>query len=145
VPGLSEAGTNSRRNGHRFVVGDRLELTQDDFGILRGVEGNLGWKGGAFAVVAFRVLGLNFGGIAQDQAGHFNRGGSRKNRPCVSGLGQQGKSAHMIEMGVGQDHRVEFGGGRAQRWHVELPGFAGTLEQAAIDQYFGLLCFHEVA
>jgi len=97
----------------------------------------------SFALV-FGVFFLEPGGVQHDDAGDLGGRGGAVHRPGESLLDQFGQQAAMVQVGVGQEHRVDTGGGEVEWFPValfELP----FLIQAAIDQQPRSVDFEHVA
>jgi hypothetical protein len=97
------SGLDSRSDRDRFVVGDGTHAADDLFGVLPFVKGIL--RRLAFApkatILALGILRLNLRGVAENKRSHIDRGWSREHRAAITELGQQRKTARVIEMAVG--------------------------------------------
>jgi hypothetical protein len=65
-----------------------------------------------------RILGLDFGGIAKDEPGHFDRRLGGEDRAAKPVFRQQRQSARVVEMRMGEDYGVQSGGRGAQRGDI---------------------------
>lgn len=89
----------------------------------------------AAAVAAFGIGFLDAPGISQHRAQQVGSRGGAPDPPFESLRDQARQQAGMVDMGVGQDHRVDLL--RIEGKVLAIQGFqaARSLEQAAIDQH----------
>ena len=90
------------------------------------------------------ILLLNAASIRQDQLTQVFRPWRAEDTPLVPLRGQPGKVAHMIQVGMGEDHSMEATG---QNWKfvpVSETELLQPLEQAAVEQYPLSIVFEEV-
>ena len=146
MAGLNETHLQARCHGKRLVVGGGFELLQDPLGVREAVK-RLGRRLAcppARAVEPLSVLGLDFGGITQNQPGHFNRGRSGKNGPGETRPRQQWQAAGMIEMCMRENHGIQPR--RAgSHWRAVQGLHVVALEQPAVDEHRGLKGFDEIS
>ena len=113
-----------------------LDVGRNRLGLDLG-RGLLG-LGGVVAVPALGELDLELRRVAQDDLREVDRRACRVDRPGVSGPGEGGNSAAVIEVGVGQQERVD-------RLRVEREGhpvasrlLRRALEHPAVDEHVAL-------
>jgi len=97
----------------------------------------------SFALI-FGVFFLEPGGVQHDDAGDLGGRGGAVHRSGESLLDQLGQQAAMVQMGVGQEHRVDAGGREVERLPV-APLELSFLIQAAVDQQPRSVDFEHVA
>ncbi len=119
----------------RRVERDRRELLERPLRILLGVErqGRMVLRE-AVAVGEFRVLFLQEAAVGQQDPAQLVGQLGRMDAAAKAVLHEQGQVAAVIEMGVGEDHRVDAVRGDGHRRPVALPELLEALKQAAIDQ-----------
>lgn len=135
-----------RGDGDGFAVGDGLKSGQDGFDILCGVEGCL--IGVPFSsvpfVLTFGIAGLHSGGIAKDECGELDGGRGGEDGALEVGLREQGKSADVVEVCVGDDDGVWDSVREPSHVAVEFICAGATLEEAAIHEEASGRMLHEV-
>ena len=136
VAGFDELDRDVRGDLDLAVVGQGPEKLQDGFDIGGGVE--RGERGGAvqgaFAVGPFDVVGLDLGGVLQDQAGEVDAGGCGVDRSLVAGLGQEGEAAGVVEVSMREDNGVEPRDVDLRGKDVKFLGPPHSLEHAEVEQ-----------
>ena len=90
-------------------------------GALHGVEGRRRHLTGALRL-AFTPLGvglLNVGGVPQHQVAQATRRAGGEDRAPEAVVVQLGQQAGVVDVGMGQEHRLHRGGGHGQRFILE--------------------------
>ena len=146
VAGFDPSHLQARRHGHRIVVGHGPELAEDLLGLRHGIERRDGLLAGAqaVAVVPVGVLGLDPGGVAQDQAGEVDRGRRGEDGAGKARRRQQRQTAGVIEMRVREHHGVGRRHAGTERRAVQLLRPMSALEQTAINEHPGAGGFNKV-
>jgi hypothetical protein len=139
MAGFEESGLDAGGDLKGFIVGYGLGEAQDVFDVVQVEERFDGGFSGplAFAVEAFVVSGLYFGGVEQDQSREVDGGGCGENRALVAVLGEQGEAACVIEVSVGEDNGVEAGDVEGGWEVVTFFGHGDALEHAEVDEDIG--------
>ena len=91
------------------------------------------------ARLALGELLVEVPGVEQDERRELDGAGGRMDRPIEPGLDQQREEAAVVEVGVGQDDRVELRGVEAERDPVADGLVGAALEHPAVDQDLGLV------
>src|SRR5258708_25452274 len=86
------------------------------------------------AGLALGELLMELARIEQDQGGQLDRSGRRVNGPPIPLLDEERKQSAVVEMGVGQEHRIQAGRIERERNPVANGFIWAALEHAAIDQ-----------
>ncbi len=146
VHGSTEVGTCSpvapRRRGHglrlaaRGLLPDPCQL--DGLRVLVGLLAVVGLDLVGVALLPARValgeLLVELARVEQDQGRQLDRSGGRVDRAAVPGLHSSGQQPAVVEVGVGQQHRVELGRVERERDPVADRFVRAALEHAAVDQ-----------
>ena len=104
-------------------------------GILAGVERQRRFVlRVALLVGVLRVLFLDVGGVAQEQIRQVRRRRCGEDRSLVAQLDEPGQVPRVIDMGVGEDHRIYTLRIEARVLPVAFAELLRALEQPAIDQ-----------
>jgi hypothetical protein len=91
-----------------------------------------------FLVAPFGFLLLQVRGIGQHHFAQIHGRPVGVDRPAVAALDQQRQPAGMIDVGMGDDHRIERLRVEAELVMVVPLMLAAALDQAAFDQYSGI-------
>jgi hypothetical protein len=109
VAGLDKAGPHAGQNLELLAQRAALKQPYCVAGIVGGVQRLDGRIAAAdpFLVPVQRVFILNVGGVGQHDVGQVARGRRRIDRPFESLANQPGQLAAVIDVGMGEDHRVD--------------------------------------
>ena len=86
-------------------------------------------------VIKPRVFLLQMSGIRKDDAAQINRRRRGIHRAAEAFADQPRNPAAVVEVRMGQDHRIDAGCWHRRGLPVAQPPFLGSLEHAAIDQH----------
>ena len=117
-----------------LVKVQRLNQSHDIFGILRGIQRLDQILASPLAVEVLGVLLLNVGGILEHDVRDVSGGIGAEDRAVEPGLVESRQVAAVIDVGMGENDRIEFLGS-AVELHVLDPGIlAMPLKQPAVEQ-----------
>src|SRR5262249_48155506 len=88
----------------------------------------------ALTVGVARILFLDVRRVGQDQAAELLRGRRAENTAPEAVLDEPGQVAAVIQVRVGEDHRVDGARGHRERLPVAGPKLLQALKQAAVHQ-----------
>ena len=146
MPGFSEMNLYARHRLKWPAVADGLKQVKRLDNVRRGVERFKGGLALFFAplVYIFYVVFLNKGGVAQHNGAQISGGRGGPNGAAKALLHQRGNVAAVIDVGVGEDERINPG--RIKReLAVSLKRFFATaLIQPAIQQNIVAVHFEQV-
>ena len=128
--------------GGRAVL-EGLEVLKGGPGIVIGEEGFL--HGTPLATGALRIFHLNLGGVHQDDLGQEARRLKRVDRPLIPTFHEQGQSPDMVEMGMGEEHRVQRRDLKPKGLGVQVVERLGALELAAVNEHLARPRIQQVA
>ena len=146
MPRLHEARRDSggdldgRVERHRAKALHRL---LDLSGVVERFDGRFA-RPRAFAVGALDIEGLHLRRVAQDEAGEIERGLGGENGAGVAALDEQRKPPGVIEMRVGDEHRIEPVRLQSGGNHVLRLGARAALEEPKIHEHPRAADFDEI-
>lgn len=141
----TEARGDPRVNLERLVEGDRRELLERALRILPRVERQRrAVLRPAVAVRMLRLLLLQVGAVGQQDAAELVGRCGAADAAAEAAAHQQRQVAAVVDVGVGEQDRVQRCGRHRQRRPVAKPQLLEALEEPAIDQQRGSCPLHQV-
>jgi hypothetical protein len=124
-----------RAQAQLAVARQRRELLERRLGLAHAVQRqSLVVPAAALLVGPAGVFLLQVGTVAQQHIAQVPRGGGRVDRALEALAAECGQVAAVVEVGVGEQHRVELHCGRSERSPVAFAQGFVALEQASIEQ-----------
>ena len=147
VPGVAEAHAYAARRLQGLLVLDRSEPPRHLLGVPLRVEGLIGAATGtAGSTSAPLGLGLlDVGRVEQHDLGQVQRGRRRVDGSREPELRKARKQAGVIDVGVGEQHKVDLGRIEGEAGTVLCVFLGAPLMHAAVHQEHGRTRLHEVA
>ena len=147
VTGFDPASRHAGSHLHRVVIRNGTELGHHGFHVFHAVQRLDQLLSGplAAAIDAFDVLGLDLGRVAEDQVRQFAGRRRAEDGAVAAGFDQQRQAARVVQVGMGQQHGVQFAGIQVARHAIPLLRFGHALKQAEIDQDAGLLRLDQIS
>ncbi|MNJ37272.1 hypothetical protein D3C77_320830 [compost metagenome] len=135
VPRAAKGQSGAARQLYGLMERGRDEALHRASGVVHAIErqGRL-VLAVTVTVCLLGVLLLDMAAVAQDDLRHIPGGGAGQDGPAESILDQFRQVAGVVQVGVGQDHRVNARGLDRERGPVLLAQGLEALEQAAVDQ-----------
>jgi hypothetical protein len=127
VPGIAETNSYSRDNFEWLAVFDALHLPNHPLTILDRVKRLDVFSG--FSAAVFSVTPLQVCGVGQQNSREFATRFLGENGTSKAALYQQWQAAAVVQVGVTEDHRVDF-----RRIEGERVGIACFIPAAALDE-----------
>ena len=136
MPGVEESDAQAGEDLEFLGIFDRFEEGQGLLRVLHGIEGLFQGAPGPFglAVAPFHLHHLDMSRIRQHHRAKIGRGLGGDD-PAAEALSRQaGQEAAVVDMSVGEEHRIEAVGLEEEGVPVARPNFPFALEHSAVDQ-----------
>lgn len=147
VPGVEVADLDAWCDFHALAEGNGLDELEDALDIVGGKEG-LDERAALPCVALVGTLGvhqLEGASVAEHDAHEVARGGGCVDGLAVAVLGQDGEASDVVDVGVGDDDRVEGFGGDWGQLAVAAIAVVVALVLAKVDEDAGAARFDEGA
>ena len=136
MAGVDELDLDAGNHGHWPVVADRLQPRQRPRSIERGIKRQGGRVLAVSAAIgAPGVFFLQMCGVGQHQRAQLPRTRRTENPPLEALRDEPGQIAAVVEMGVCQHDRVDFGRVDRQRRPIAKAEVFQALKQSAVDEH----------
>ena len=147
VAGVVEGQRHAVAERHRALVADADELAQAALGVFLEIEWLDGRQVvfGAVLVEPFGVLLLDMRAVCQHDLAEVAGGESGVDVAAEALLAEVREIAAVVDVGVGEDHDVDFAGVEVREAAVDLVAFlAVSLIEAAVEEDAGAVDFEQV-
>ena len=147
MPGVVVDHADMVTEGKFLFIGNRPELLKRPHGVLHRIERvhRLRTAARAFPIPHFCVGDLYMSRIWKHNlrkvAGRF----CRVDRPLETFSAQLRNETAVVNVGVGQEHRIQFGGRKQKIFLIQFLDSLRPLEHATINQDFCVLYFQHIA